>query len=252
MFSFSLHTKANRLMFCQSGSLVNTNGPDAVAHVLRCRCWRCDQCRPMRRRAVIATIAAGDPSRFLTLTLAYKPGADVDDLARRLVRAWTELARRIRRNWPGRELEYFRVMEAHKSGAPHMHLAVRSGWLDYDWLKENWLAITGSWNVDIRRIWPGSQRASYISKYLGQDLHAYQGVKRYFASRGWIGPDERKPSRAGLPNGEWYRCRLSLDDWATVQAFAGFTVTRDGDTARARKLAYCRASFGAYGTGLPP
>lgn len=61
-----------------------------------------------------------------------------------------------------------------------MHIAMRCDWISIDWLKAAWEEITGAWNVDIRYIPQIAKIASYVAKYLGKDVHHFEGCKRWW------------------------------------------------------------------------
>lgn len=158
------------------------------AVTLRCHAWTCDLCRPYRKRRLIAEVQAGAPQRLLTLTLRHTDNDDPDQQARFLGLAWARLRRKVERERPGAITAYFAVREAHKSGYPHLHVALRGDYIPWADLSRWWEEITGSPGVDIRKIWRPHSCAKYVAKYLGKDPHRFGTCKRYWRSKNWLAP----------------------------------------------------------------
>jgi hypothetical protein len=220
-------------MFCRDAVLVNHAEGRAQAHVLYCRSWSCPICAPRRRYQVTLEIQEGAPERLLTLTVLPSRGLDQTDRAQTLVKNFRTLMRLAKKRYGYEEFEYFAVMEAQKSGEPHLHVALRCGWLDYAWIKRTWEDLTGAWNVDIRKIFSPTKCANYVAKYLGKDLHKFSGCKRYWRSIGYLTQSREERKRERRRTGEWHRANIGLKDWVALWRYAGWRVETDGDTARA-------------------
>jgi len=173
-------------MLCSEASLVN-HGLQAIRAVtLRCRCWSCDMCLPLRKARLVSDVADGFPTKLLTLTTRAVDGGDVVAEARRQGEALGRLLKIIRKRCKGQEVAYFAVREATKRGWPHLHVALRSPYLPWEWLTAQWEALTGSPGVDIRPIYKSTNAAKYLAKYIGKDPHRFGTTKRYWHSRNWF------------------------------------------------------------------
>jgi len=173
------------LMLCSEASLVNHGLARFRAATLRCRCWSCGMCLPIRIARLVKDVADGLPQRFLTLTTAAVEGADPVTEARRQTEAFAILIKRIRHRCAGQEVAFFVVREATQRGWPHLHVALRSPYLPQAWLSAQWKALTGSPGVDIRKIYSTANAAKYLAKYLGKSPHRFGTTKRYWSSRNW-------------------------------------------------------------------
>ena len=215
-------------MLCSEASLVNHGERAIRAITLRCRCWSCDFCLPMRKARLVEDVAAGQPNRLLTLTTRYVEGADPIAEARRFTLAWGRLWRLIRKRYPGQSLAFFVVREAHKSGWPHIHVALRAPFIKWEWLSAQWEALTGSSGADIRAIYKAGDAAKYLAKYIGKDPHRFGTTKRYWHSRNWfdVRPEPR-PETSGW-NSRWYLVRETIGRLAELAWMSRWEVTMNG------------------------
>lgn len=127
--------------------------------------------------------------------------------------AWDRFVRLARK--AGIELAYVAVLERHKKGNLHLHVAI-TGWINIKLARGIWWAVCGGrgeGNVDVQfRKFPGSSRLSasariarYISKYVTKTFtetacHRFN-KKRYWASRHDL-PDARRIILNGMEPGE--------------------------------------------------
>lgn len=173
------------MTLCGEASIVN-HGPDhSRAVTLRCRSWGCPHCHDMRVRQLVKEIINGHPERLLTLTMRSGSEPTPELQAQALSRHFRTLMQWIRECWWDVDHQYFAVFEAHKSGWPHLHIAMRGCFLPWKTLRDWWEAISGSPGVDIRFIHDPRDCAAYVAKYMGKDTHRYEGTKRYWKSQGW-------------------------------------------------------------------
>ena len=205
-------------MLCGEASLVN-HGMQAIRAVtLRCRCWSCDGCLPMRTAQLIRDIAVGEPTKLLTLTTRSVEGGDAVAEARRFTEWFAQFIRLIKKRYPAEKIAYFVVREAHKSGWPHIHVALRAPFIDQQWLSTTWEALTGSDNVDIRKIYGAGNAARYLAKYIGKNPHRFGTTKRYWHSRNWFDPAPASERRPGEWDSVWrivpeYLGKLAENAW---------------------------------------
>lgn len=124
-------------------------------------------CIARRLRAYLA----GQPARFVTLTLA-SDGLDLASRLTRLLHAFRRL--RGRKWWRDRvsggcatvEIKWS-VRSAHWH--PHLHLLLRSKYLDQSQLALQWHACTGdSYIVDVRLVKDAGEACSYVAKYVAK------------------------------------------------------------------------------------
>lgn len=207
--------------------------------------------------------AAGAPNRMLTLTCAPLAEPDPDKARALLHKTWRilrltiarEFIKRsperwsLQRNRPqsGRRgvrckpsatgsaqrpasLPYFAVVERHKSGRPHLHILLRSGYIPQQWLSAQMKRLAASPICDIRKVNGGKQAAAYVAKYIGKAPARFTGARAYWYTRNWAPP----PAPADEPTTtqqQWFRARSRR--WCETLAELnhrrpGITVTTDG------------------------
>lgn len=175
---------------CTPDVSVKRDGPSAEVNAVRCKRWSCEICAQLNRRRIIALARMGRPTAMLTLTVSNKNYPSPVDAARDLKRGLVALRKRIARAHPGEKTPFLVVYEKHKSGWPHMHLLIRAPFLPVRWLRRVWEEITGSFMVDIRAIRTEGQAAFYVTKYVGKDVAAFEGCKRWWRSHDYNEPRE--------------------------------------------------------------
>jgi len=215
-------------MLCSEASLVN-HGLGAVRAVtLRCRCWSCDYCLPMRKARLVKDVAAGLPTKLLTLTTRAVVGGDEVAEARRQGDALATLIARIRKRCAGQEIAYFAVREATKRGWPHIHVALRAPFIPWEWLTKQWLEISGSPGIDIRAIYGAGNAARYLAKYIGKDPHRFGTTKRYWHSRNWFDVVPEPEHVVSDWNSKWHIVREHLGKLAEDAWMRGWEVSMHG------------------------
>lgn len=174
---------------CGVGSLVYDSGSVVDIKAAGCRSWLCDTCAPVRKDLLEIKLRLGRPNRFLTLTCRPKPNQT--PIQRRLMmgKAFPLLMRRIHRK-TGVKPEYAVIVEAHKSGEPHFHVALRCSYISEHLLKEWWNELVGAFMVKIKAVTNTKGGAKYLTKYLGKELHKFGDAKRYWFSRGYVLPPQ--------------------------------------------------------------
>jgi hypothetical protein len=160
---------------------------------VRCKQWTCSRCAKDNIRKVRAQIAAGKPTKFLTLTVNPRVGSSPGDRARRASGQIKYLVRAIKREYGLPRLPYWLGVEAHKSGEPHFHLVLRAPYIDKAWLSQRWEELTGAYVVDIGLVRDPTSVGFYLTKYLSKGLEKYAGVQRFRMSRDWIIERDVKP-----------------------------------------------------------
>lgn len=201
---------------------------------LPCRTWRCTFCARRLRSGIMQLAASGQPTRMLTLTCS--PTAEPDAaLARQLLhRSWRALRLKIARElakppgerWRARlknqanlkarglqsatggqrqasppSLQYFAVVERHKSGRPHLHILLRCDFIPQAWLSAEMNRLAGSPIVDIRPVHGTKQAAAYVAKYIGKAPARFGSARSYWYTRDWAPPspnDQPNPTTQQL------------------------------------------------------
>lgn len=215
-------------LVCGASTLVNHTRSTLKAKTLRCRSWTCDDCRPRRHAQLVAEGIAGRPNRFVTLTLRRDDTADPTAQAKRLSRAWRLICKRVARDGGGK-VEYLARLElTPKNRTPHLHVLVRSKWIDQRQLSLWAAELLDAPNVWIERIDQAKNVASYIAKYLAKDDTKIGTCKRYWKSKGY---DLRPPREKAAPLWRYGPDCIEKQPIAQVAAGyerIGFAVTWDG------------------------
>lgn len=183
---------------CGTSTLEAEDNLGGAAFPRKCNCWHCETCAPRKRARLIHDIAAGQPNRFITITCRENQFPTPEIGAERLAWFWKIAVQRWRRLKPGNTCEFAVVREAQENGWPHLHIAWRGAWLDWDWLKQQATELLNSPHVDINYIYNPKRAARYIAKYLGKAPHRFGTLKRYWFSRNYrVEKPERRPSVFG-------------------------------------------------------
>lgn len=185
-------------MFCGETTSV-TEGPGVhEGYRLRCRCWHCPECMPLRLSQLRRLGMSGHPTKFITLTVWTKAWSDPDEAARELVKAWRNVVQRAKRNGIVNDIEYLCVFETTEQGYPHLHILARCKYLPEDWLSERMDEYMQSPIVKVVAVEDGEAAARYVSKYVSKKPERFEGCKRYWRSRRYqIDPleeDDGKPA----------------------------------------------------------
>lgn len=215
------------LTYCQAGLAVKSEGIDAAIAAHRCKRWSCEHCNPINRRQVIQHAVNGKPKALLTLTVSSKHYDTPEEAAAALKRGLRLLRLRLRRTPRLQDFQFLAVFEAHESGYPHLHLLIRGRFIPWQWLRNAWTEITGSMHVDIRKIKGTKDAARYVAKYLGKDLHAFEGCKRWWRSHGYDLTDKTSEEYLEKRRG-WCNFTLTITEAATALHLEGYAVRRAG------------------------
>jgi hypothetical protein len=200
---------------CTPDLAVNREGKKNTITPVRCKRWSCEHCAEMNRRRIIGLAKRGQPTAMLTLTLRSTDFETPDIAARELIRGLTALRRRIARRWPGQRLSFIAVFEKHKSGYPHLHLLIRAPFMPITWLKASWEEITGSFQVYVSKISTIGHAALYCAKYIGKDLAAFEGCKRWWRSHDYN--DAADAAQRGFTvRSQWRRWEGNVDTLTSV------------------------------------
>lgn len=166
-------------------TLVKTCGCEVHVLPQACKRWQCEECAPKLRARVAASIAAGAPTRVALLTCRQGQFESPSTAARALKSAFTIIRRRWRKLHPGAEFEFLVIVEQHKSGWPHFHIAIRAHWLDKKWLSKQTAELLNSPITYVQPVRSVRGVARYLCKYLVKGLTKFAGCKRYWRSKRW-------------------------------------------------------------------
>lgn len=173
---------------CPRGTLVGSTGPVVALYPARCKRWACEHCGRKKARVLAQRITASPARRFLTLTA--RPSAELTPEAQLdlMNRGWRLLWKRLKRRFPTHCRGYVRIVELHRSGSPHLHLALDTEFIPQRLLSQWWEEITGSPIVDIRVIRSERGMARYLAKYLTKAHETLQRRRKWSQSNGFLPP----------------------------------------------------------------
>jgi hypothetical protein len=187
-----------------------------------CRRWKCPRCAKAKARALAKRIARCNANRFVTLTCAPNPELTAQEQLDVLNAAWRTLWKRWKRQNPNAKHGYVRVVERHKNGAPHLHIAVRAPYLPQKVLSAWWLELTGNFIVDIRAITSPRATGRYLAAYLTKDITGITARRKWSATPRWLPASPvPEPEPGELPLGWKWRSKATdeLIDAAVAMGF---------------------------------
>jgi len=208
------------LTLCSELALVKNCDEAVFARCLKCRSWRCDGCAEMRRNLLMAQAAAGQPLRFLTLTVNPAVGESPTDRRRLLSLAFNKLMKRIRRRFPNVEVAYLAVVEETKQGEPHLHVLLRGPYIPHGFISEVMDELISAPVVDIRRVKGTREIVRYLAKYITKAPAQFAAYKRYWMSRNWL-PEGWAEWEPDTPTSvKWHVVGRSLSDLLAIASRA--------------------------------
>jgi hypothetical protein len=182
------------MSLCTDRTVVNEGNSEGTISTLKCKRWSCDQCQPMLRREVIDHGRNGLPNKMLTLTWNANRSETPEEAARVLKNAWVNLRRRMERELSITKVPFLAVFERTKRGYPHLHILLRCDYVDQAWISEQMKDMIDAPIVDIRSIENKKHYFFYATKYIGKELTAFQGCKRWWRSHNYeIEKEEQAP-----------------------------------------------------------
>lgn len=216
-------------MFCNEQSVVKREPHRAIVAPLRCKRWQCEFCRPMRKRWLRRDVRKGHPIRFLTLTIRAGSQETPDHAARALALQWRNMWRAIKRMFPGKDVAFLCVFERTKKGWPHLHIVLRTPYIEQQWFKKRMQEALDSPVVDIRKIGDIRKAANYVAKYVAKSTAHFQGVKRYWRSLNYFNKPDAKEQKRWDHETPWQRYNtqyhILLSNFAKMRA----NISQEGD-----------------------
>lgn len=191
------------MAYCGENTSVKYEGQSRVAISLKCRSWTCENCQDMRKRALIAQGIGGTPNTFLTLTYRVREGKTPNQAALELSRAWRLVRLRLMRKYKLKKLPFLAVFEKTKLGWPHIHILLRTRYLDYSLIRGWMEEIADSPVIWIKKIPNMKQAVGYVTAYCGKATEKFETAKRYWQSRDYDLRDPEEDPQHGKERGGW-------------------------------------------------
>ena len=179
--------------FCGSQSLAKFGGNRLQVSPLRCKTWACPDCGPRRAADLRWLARRGSPNIFLTLTIRKGVYETPQATAVELAKGWRMLRQYLCRLLGRKSIPFLAVIEQHKSGWPHMHLLLRTDFIDHRLIREWWQGRFNSPMIWIERLENDRKAAFYVSKYMAKKPTAFEGCKRYWRSQDYENKALRPP-----------------------------------------------------------
>jgi hypothetical protein len=204
------------MSLCTDRTIVNEGPAEGTYATLKCKRWSCPECKMLNRRKVIERARDGNPNIFMTLTWNASRKETPDEAARVMKNAWVVLRRRMEKAFGLKKVPFIVVFERTKNGYPHMHMLLRSRYIKQQWLSEQMADLIDAPIVDIRAIKDRKHAFFYVTKYLGKDLAAFKGCKRWWRSHNYeIEKEEPLPrftfgQRIEIVNINYYTMRAKI------------------------------------------
>jgi len=214
---------------CREWSLVKLQDPERHIRPLYCRSWGCEVCAPRRRTGLMAKAAAGNPSRFITLTVNPRIGENPDARLLLLANAWRNTCKRIKRRWPDKPFSYLAIVESTKAGEPHLHILWRGPYVPQKFLSDCMAELIESPIVDIRKIKGLKEVIRYVAKYVTKNPHHFGTGKRYWSSQDW--EPKADTTDDGEPKAEpaWQVMREDVFTLVWRWSHEGFAARKEGN-----------------------
>lgn len=216
------------MAYCGEASAVKHCDCHKEVVKLVCRAWTCDDCRPTRRKQLMATMINGKPRLFITLTLPAEHATNPEAAVKTLSRAWRLIRKRDARRRNGKLVPFIAVVEKTEAGTPHLHILVRARWMSQEWLSDCMEEIADAPIVWVNRVWDAGRRAGYCAKYSTKATAKIGNAKRY-----WQSPDynlSEKPESHGLEAGEFWEVKHSTHVFHVLRNYSetGWTIHVQG------------------------
>jgi len=217
------------MTLCREWLLTRSSPLHAEAKLMICRSWNCAHCQPIRRRQLMAQAASGEPTRFITLTVNPQTYSSPEERLQKLAWAWRTVVKRLRREHPGKTIEYLAIVEATLAGEPHLHILFRGPFVPQWKLSQFMAELISAPIVDIRRVKDVNAAVKYVAKYITKKPEQFGSAKRYWKSTGYELSNRPSVPEAPADTGKWlvYRDGLILlvREWMT----RGLVARRDGE-----------------------
>lgn len=216
-------------MLCTERSLVKHEGQALTCTPLRCKCWSCDHCAPNRRRDLKWKARNAAPTIFLTLTVKRGLYPTPEAQAAAMATGWRMLRQYLCRLLDRKAIPFLAIVEKHKSGWPHLHILLRTKYIDHRLIREWWVGRFNSPQIWIEQVDDQRKAAVYVSKYLAKHPERFEGCKRYWCSQDWDLAKNKVP-KVEHEADVWFEAVTSRPiSLARMAFYDGATVKFEGD-----------------------
>lgn len=144
----------------------------------RCRDRFCVPCANEHRQVVCRNLRAalaGRTLRLMTLTLKSSDAPLTEQLSR-LYKSWSRLRALLKHQHGlvgGIAFTELTLNDRTRLWHPHLHVIFEGQWVPKQWVKSEWLRITGdSFIVDLRPLKDADHAAGYVAKYASKAISA--------------------------------------------------------------------------------
>ena len=174
---------------CGERTLIREEAGYGEAVTQRCKRWACELCRPIEQSRLARHLMAGSFTDVVTFTVNPKRLGSPHQRARELARQMPRVFNRAKRKF-GAKIPYSPVFEAHESGEPHLHAAVRlpghvKKWVFELWLRKLMAELIGAPNVDVTTVDDRKGGVAGFASYLAKAPVKFVGCKRFWATHDW-------------------------------------------------------------------
>jgi len=214
-------------------SLVKQSGRKIKITPLRCKCWSCKRCAPLKKKQLRWMALKGRPTKMITLTVSSQAGPTPTARARSLVTAWRQVRRKARKEFRQSKIEFLAVFEKTEAGEPHLHILTRMQYVPQAWLSAQMGKLICSPIVHIRAIKSKKVASWYVSKYVAKDPTRFEGTKRFWRSFDYMKKPKKPPGNASNNGDKFYvvrsvghRCLLGLlrRGYTLIQTMESYTL----------------------------
>lgn len=191
-----------------------------------CNTWNCVTCQPYRLKLLMAELAGGNPTIFVTITWAVDQGVERLAAAKAQRRAWAKYVAWYNRRHGEGALQYMVVCEGTRPDWPHLHILCRAKWIPHTELSAFMEAEIGSPIVEVQSLKQVRSVARYLAKYMSKGPRQYGTLKRYWRSLKYLMPDFLAERAVRRRPGGW---RILADTWQWIAwdaVLRGFSVER--------------------------
>lgn len=207
---------------CPNGALVALGEHTLLLAPARCKRWRCPDCGWRKARDLARRIMLAQPTRFVTLTVRPSPALTAKEELDRMNKAWRNVWKRIKRLYGDRAYGYVRIVELHKSGVPHLHIAMRCPYLPQSTLSRWWHNETSSPIVDIRAIRTERGLSRYLAKYLTKSYDQIPGSRKWSQTRDFLPSLQKQPREPEEIRPTWQWTPAKLETLQTAMRATGW------------------------------
>lgn len=216
------------MSLCGEGTLLADGVQEKAAVTRRCKCWTCDNCVDGRRTRLKREAERGNPSIFLTLTTRRLSDRTAAEEARLQSKWFAELMRRMAKRTSRKRVQFLIVRESHKSGWPHMHVLIRGPYVPWQWIRAEWLAISGSDRINVKAVNNRGHAAGYIASYVKKAPAKFGNLRRYWMSQDYL-PEDDQDDQPRIDFGcPWERRNECIITFAERWSMEGWTVAFEG------------------------